>query len=74
MFVWIPRYAYKITSGYHDGRDDSGKVTNYTTASYYDYVVHPAFDWEEEKLEGIWIAKYEASASATQNIEEFWQD
>lgn len=106
MFVWIPRYAYKITSGYHDGgvhtsyrtvysggsyvdreytgnvsgstsvkfidtnnyyRDGSGKVTNYTPASYYDYVVHPAFDWGGEKLEGIWIAKYEASASATQN-------
>lgn len=107
MFVWIPRYAYKITSGYHQGgsytgysysyvsggtyrlnerevkvsgttsikfidtdnyyRDGSGKVTNFTSAAYYDYVVNPAFDWGEVKLEGIWVAKYEASVSDTQN-------
>lgn len=109
MFVWIPRYAYKITSGYHQGgtytgyraingywkelqvkvsgttsikfidtnnyyRDGSGKVTNFSSASYYDYVVHPAFDFGETKLEGIWIAKYEASASATQNYNDSYAE
>ena len=93
MFVWIPRYAYKITKGYHDGgtynytdttgtgktevitgevsikfidtednyRDGSGNVTNYTPLTYLDYVVHPAFNWGDTPLEGLWIAKYQAN-------------
>ena len=83
-FVWIPRYAYKITYydssfetviGYSDAR---GIVT--TNGEEYigkgsrrkagdNYVVHPAFTndinvggWDNE-LEGIWVAKYEASSS-----------
>ena len=100
MFVWIPRYAYKITKGYHDGgtynytdakgtsktevitgevsvkfidatdnyRDGSGKVTNYTTMTYADYVVHPAFNWGDTPLEGLWIAKYQASRNANETI------
>ncbi len=84
-FVWIPRYAYKITYykepehqtiiGYSDAR---GMVTA-NGAEYIghgsrrkagdNYVVHPTFTndievggWESE-LEGIWVAKYEASSS-----------
>ena len=84
-FVWIPRYAYKITYynepehqtiiGYSDAR---GMVTA-NGAEYIgegsrrkagdNYVVHPTFTndievggWDSE-LEGIWVAKYEASSS-----------
>ena len=83
-FVWIPRYAYKITYynepehqtiiGYSDAR---GMVT-VNGAEYIgqgsrrkagdNYVVHPTFTndievggWDSE-LEGIWVAKYEASS------------
>lgn len=92
MFVWIPRYAYKITKGYHgeglnyekqssltDSTKQGGTVdilflngtTNTTfnnktidnsnTNSKNDYVLHPAFKFGNEELQGIWIAKYEAS-------------
>jgi len=90
MYVWIPRYAYKITSGYHtdtvgtidikflntnntykDGSSTSTVLGNpFTTLPSVtnSYVVHPAFTWENEsgntvELEGIWIAKFEASAT-----------
>ena len=82
-FVWIPRYAYKITYyddsytnilGYSDARgivrvdgveyiggENRRKVEN-------NYIVHPAFTndvevggWDRE-IEGIWVAKYEASS------------
>ena len=92
MFVWIPRYAYKITNGYHgEGLDyskqssltDSTKqggtieiaflngisnvtfsnktIDNSNTNSQNDYVIHPAFKFGNEELQGIWVAKYEAS-------------
>ncbi len=101
MFVWIPRYAYKITKGYH-GEDleyekqsavtDSTKqggivdivflngITNNTfnnkkidstnTNSKNDYVIHPAFKFGNEDLQGIWVSKYEASRlDATDTIQ-----
>lgn len=90
MFVWIPRYAYKIENGYHssiagdisieflEGTSshktgvDIGSYPEYsysTTASeskMNNYVVHPAFNYDETQLTGIWIAKFRASrADAT---------
>ena len=90
MFVWIPRYAYKIENGYHssiagdisieflEGTSshktgvDIGSYPEYsysTTASeskMNNYVVHPAFNYDETQLTGIWIAKFIASrADAT---------
>jgi len=93
-YVWIPRYAYLIRTGY--GISDTGRIdirflsgttnadadgkTYYTVADLdnthekweevntvtyigdrqMDYLVHPAFKFEEE-LRGIWVGKYEAS-------------
>ncbi len=91
MFVWIPRYAYKITEGYHgeglnysEGNFSSkttteggnieieflkeatnttfgGKTIETSSNSNEVFVVHPSFIFGEENLEGIWVAKYEAS-------------
>lgn len=92
MFVWIPRYAYKITNGYHgeglnyskqSSLTDSTKqggtieiafldgttnttfnnktIDNSNTNSKDGYVIHPAFKFGNEELQGIWVAKYEAS-------------
>lgn len=101
MFVWIPRYAYKITEGYHgedleykkqssltDSTKQGGKVdivflngvTNNTfdnkkidstnTNSKNDYVIHSAFKFGDEDLQGVWVSKYEASRlDATDTIE-----
>ena len=59
MFVWIPRYAYKIVSGYHstgngiidikwltgttDATVDGSLVAKRTSETDKNYVVHPAF-------------------------------
>ncbi len=106
MFVYVPRYAYQITSHLHDGgnniagnieiafinkenKDNKGKLYNEkypeTTiqdgavgadAKMKDFVVHPAFTdnaenggWEYE-LDGIWVAKFEASSSSTELVED----
>ena len=89
MYVWIPRYAYKIESGDNSGyhKKNAGIVdikfltgtSNYvegvveyneeTTAEYTKfpegYVVHPAFKLGDKELEGIWVAKFEASSNTT---------
>ena len=85
QLVWIPRFAYKITSGWHSkntgtidvvfvGTDNKGKdgiVYNETYAeatsgilsggAMKNYVVEPAFDYGDKKLEGFWIGKFESS-------------
>ena len=75
MWVWIPRYAYSITSGYHSSSTgtieikflkDSSNVA-YDGTSAWDNVsgqgkwnIHPAFNYGQE-VSGIWVAKFEAS-------------
>ena len=75
MWVWIPRYAYSITSGYHSSSTgtidikflkESSNVA-YDGTSTWDNVsgqgkwnVHPAFNYGQE-VSGIWVAKFEAS-------------
>ena len=85
MFVWLPRYAYKIESGYHT--DTEGEISieflegtsshktgvdigsypeyNYSTtpseSKMLNYVVHPAFNYDETQLTGLWVAKFRAS-------------
>ena len=85
QLVWIPRFAYKITSGWHSGdtgtvevvfvgTDNKGKdgtiyngtyaeATNGITSggAMKNFVVEPAFDYGDKKLEGFWIGKYESS-------------
>ena len=78
LYVWIPRYSYKITSGYHSGGnswnslDDPGtnkievKFSNGTVDDIIDgYSSHPAFTFGSQELEGIWVAKFEASQGST---------
>ena len=59
MFVWIPRYSYRITSGYHEAANGTGTISikflkgttdnyeegtaNRNNKSNEDYVVHPCF-------------------------------
>lgn len=89
MFVWIPRYAYQIESGYHSS--DAGKINisflegtrQYSVGSSIIYTSqgeigtgiisnssgqgnwneHPAFQYGDTIIEGIWVAKFEASSS-----------
>ena len=85
QLVWIPRFAYKITNGWHStttgtvevvfvGTDNKGKDGTTYDGTYIvatsginsgdsmkNYVVEPAFDYGDKKLEGFWIGKFESS-------------
>jgi hypothetical protein len=83
MWVWIPRYIYKISSGWHSntagtidiqfskGIDDNwnsssiGNIDIDTTSesSNNKWTDHPSFNFGSTKLTGIWVAKFEATAS-----------
>ena len=91
MYVWIPRYAYEIESGYHTNQ--AGKInitflegtkeykagdTIYYTSQQEigtdvltnasgegNWNEHPAFTYGEDIIEGIWVAKFEASSTTT---------
>ena len=91
MFVWLPRYAYKIESGYHSStageisieflEGTSSHKTGINIGSYpeysysetaseskmLNYVVHPAFNYDETQLTGLWIAKFVASREDATN-------
>ena len=96
MFVWIPRYAYNIKTGYHTSTEGEiqieflkgtertssqgntfaningdGSIDTTETGGNDKWLVHPAFlnntdlgGWDRE-LEGIWVAKFEASSSSS---------
>ena len=77
MWVWIPRYAYSITSGYHSSSAGNIEVefmkglTNETSTGRKSFNnasgqgkwnIHPAFNYGTT-VSGIWVAKFEASRS-----------
>ncbi len=60
MFVWIPRYEYKM------GEKEKEISVNFisgkgTTPSSNEYYVHPAFTFDDDELSGIWVGKFETS-------------
>ena len=76
MWVWIPRYAYSITSGYQSSSAGNIEVefmkglTNETSTgrTSFDNVsgqgkwnIHPAFNYGQT-VSGLWVAKFEASS------------
>ena len=65
MWVWIPRYEYKITTT-HSSTAQTIAVNfliNTPTTPTSGYIVHPAFTFGSTELTGIWVAKFEASGS-----------
>ncbi len=76
MFVWIPRYEYKIEDLYGKGgvsAESPGEIeVNFVSKDvvYKDinssgYRVHPAFTFGTEELSGIWVGKFETSTEQT---------
>jgi hypothetical protein len=58
MFVWIPRYSYKINA-----EKDIDIIFSDGTADFLDdgFILHSAFNLESTELKGIWFAKFEGS-------------
>lgn len=66
MYVWIPRYVYKITytnaGDYSQGGTISIKFSKGTTDDTTPgYTLPSAFNFGGTQLQGIWVAKFEAS-------------
>ena len=75
MWVWIPRYAYSITSGYHSSsagnidvefmkgltnETSTGRKSFNNASGQGNWNIHPAFNYGQT-VSGIWVAKFEAS-------------
>ena len=87
MYVWIPRYEYRIegkyglggTSASSPGEIEVNFISKDTTIASDGYMIHPAFTFGGEELPGIWVAKFEIShtelsPSATANNLECYPD
>ena len=75
MWVWIPRYAYSITSGYHSSsagnidvefmkgltnETSTGRKSFNNASGQGNWNIHPAFNYGQT-VSGLWVAKFEAS-------------
>ncbi len=64
MFVWIPRYEYKMPENVNKGNPDLidvnfiGESASVPTDGY---VIHTGFTFGKNVLSGIWIGKFETS-------------
>ena len=74
MYVWIPRYAYKIAEeknievtflkgNTNEGSDGVIYTTDESTDTSKTAIVHPAFNLGGTELKGFWVAKFEASGT-----------
>ena len=69
MFVWIPRYEYKIegtygkggTSATSPGEIEINFITKETKEATDTYIIHPAFIFDGEDINGMWVGKFELS-------------
>ena len=77
MWVWLPRYAYSITSGYHSStagnieiefmkgltnETSTGRTSFQNASGQGNWNIHPAFNYGTT-VSGLWVAKFEASNS-----------
>ena len=78
MWVWIPRYAYSITSGYQSSsagnievefmkgltnETSTGRTSFQNASGQGNWNIHPAFNYGQT-VSGLWVAKFEASNSS----------
>ena len=70
MWVWIPRYEYKIQTPHSSTAQviDINFLEGTNTTPTSGYIIHPAFTFGSDELKGIWVSKFEASGTLT-NVE-----
>ncbi len=68
MFVWIPRYEYKMPATVEDLNNPDligiNFISKNTSTPTEGYVLHPGFTFGSDILSGIWVGKFETSAQA----------
>lgn len=64
MWVWIPRYEYKIPTPHSSTAQtiDVKFIAGTSITADDGYIMHPAFTFGNTELKGIWVAKFEATA------------
>ena len=67
MWVWIPRYEYKIPTPHTSTAQtiNVNFLNGTSTTATSGYIIHPAFTFGTTQLTGIWVAKFEASGSTS---------
>jgi len=76
MYVWIPRYEYRIQGKYGLGGTSAsspGEIeVNFISKSIIEpsdgYIIHPAFTIGAEELSGIWVGKFEMGHSSSSTL------
>ncbi len=74
MYVWIPRYAYRIAGeknievnflkgNTNKDKDNKEYTINESVDTKTTAIIHPAFSLGGGQLSGIWVAKFEASGT-----------
>jgi len=78
MFVWIPRYEYKIEGQYGshlDGTTGSRSLPGEISVNFINasktvasegYRIHSAFNFGGRELNGIWVGKFETTGTSTE--------
>ena len=76
MYVWIPRYKYKLfnaegntgtTAQMIEVEFENSDTPKSSGSTNGEWLTHPAFTFGETELNGIWVGKFETSGS-TSNI------
>lgn len=69
MFVWIPRYEYKIPNPSTSTSQtiEVNFLPNKSITNTDLFIIHPAFTFDDLQLTGIWVSKFEASGSISSN-------
>jgi len=73
MFVWIPRYEYKISGTYGKGGTSAALpgeievnfISKTKTTATSGYRIHPAFTFGTTQLQGLWAGKFETTGTAS---------
>ena len=75
MFVWVPRYEYKIEGQYGTHTDGSvgtaelpgeikiNFISKDTTTASNGYIMHPAFTFGSTHQSGIWVGKFKTTGT-----------
>lgn len=70
-FVWVPRYKYAIDSSSNNIKiifENKEVVKSEGTATDNSYLTHPAFTFNENELNGIWVSKFLTSVAAEEEL------
>ncbi len=63
-FVWIPRYEYETITSSTAVEIKVNFISKEKTVPTSNYIIHPAFNFDNKELNGLWVGKFETTGSA----------